>query len=186
MHQQSTIQTTILLMMGTLLWASLSVALGGVATDTAVAAPNQQEEELVAGTYEGTIGVAEPVALGTLDLVITLESSSDNQITGTVDGERTQLFRDNPSLSGVITDTGAITPTFRIEAAPFGRVVNGRPVQRTFSLIGEVQQAGNVLAGQYQESVRGFTPEPLIVRGDFLLTRPAAQTPVEPNAISLQ
>jgi hypothetical protein len=109
-----------------------------------------------------------------LDLVITLESSGASQLTGGVDGERTQIFRDNPILSGVITGTATITPTFRIDAAPFGRVIAGRQLERTFSLIGEVHQNGNVLAGQYEEIIRGFTPEPLIVQGDFLLVRPAA------------
>jgi hypothetical protein len=131
------------------------------------------------GHFTGTVAITEPVALGAFDLAINL-SNAGSTLSGTVDITQTMAFSKATSLKGTITSTSSTTPTFRLTAEPFTESMSGQPVKRSFVLTGEVERDGSALRGQYVETIEGYTPEPLNVRGTFLLVRsdrnPAAGT----------
>ena len=126
---------------------------------------------MISGTYVGTVVITEPIALGLLDLVFTLEDAG-GVLSGAVDATRTLVFAGAPALHGSITGSvNGITPTLTITSDPFVELVSGRELQRSFALVGEVHAFGDTLQGDYNETMEGLTPEPLIVHGTFLVTR---------------
>jgi hypothetical protein len=132
--------------------------------------------DAVSGRYAGTVVVSTPVSLGVLDLAFEV-GDVNGVLSGTVDATHTQVFLAEPMLQGSITSSpGAITPTFRLASEAFDVVISGRTVSRHFSLAGEVLKNGDVLQGQYEEVIEGFTPEPVMVTGTFLLVRPFGST----------
>lgn len=133
--------------------------------------------ELVAGSYAGTVLVSEPAPLGDLDLLLDI-SSVNGQLTGQVNPAKTQVFLGGPTFSGSVTTSPGITPTLRIESQTFSGVVSGRTVQRHFVLTGAVLDAGNELRGVYTETITGFKPQPMQVKGRFLLLRPNGVTDI--------
>jgi hypothetical protein len=74
------------------------------------------------------------------------------------------LRLDINSVNGVLTG--------RIESQLFSGTVSGRTVQRRFVLTGAVLDDGNGLRGDYTETILGFTAQPMLIKGKFLLTRP--------------
>lgn len=133
--------------------------------------------ELVAGSYAGTVLVSEPAPLGDLDLLLDI-TSVNGQLTGQVNPAKTQVFLGGPTFSGSVTTSPGITPTLRIESQTFSGVVSGRTVQRHFVLTGAVLDAGNELRGVYTETITGFKPQPMQVKGSFLLLRPNGVTDI--------
>jgi hypothetical protein len=99
-------------------------------------------------------------------------TGTNGALAGQVNAIKTQVFLGSPTFTGVVTATQGITPTLRIESQTFAGVVSGRPVQRRFLLTGEVLDNGNILRGDYAETIIGFQPKPLLVKGKFLLLRP--------------
>jgi hypothetical protein len=165
---------------GVLLLALLLIA-NGVITPLAQGAISAQEQaapaaisanELrVTGSYAGAVIVDEPASLGALDLVFTM-TDQGGALSGQVNAAKTQVFLGGPSFTGAINASSGVTPTFHIDSAVFTGVVSGRPVQRQFTLTGEVLDEANTLRGQYTETITGFTPKPLLVKGKFLVVRP--------------
>jgi hypothetical protein len=142
-------------------------------------ATGQEPDNLISGRYAGTIVITEPVQLGVLDLAFDI-SKVEGTLTGTVVATQTQVYLGAPALQGSITSSSeAITSTFRLDSEDFSGEVSGRTVERRFTLVGEVLNEGDVLQGQYEETIEGFTPDPLLVRGTFLVVRPSrsAATP---------
>lgn len=133
--------------------------------------------ELVAGSYAGTVLVSEPAPLGDLDLLLDI-TSANGQLAGQVNPAKTQVFLGGPKFTGTVTASPGITPTVRIESQTFSGVVSGRTVQRSFVLTGEVLDAGNQLRGVYTETITGFKPHPMQVKGTFLLMRPDGVTAI--------
>jgi hypothetical protein len=150
--------TTLLLLLATL---SLAVAQGQPATTVTVT-----------GTYAGSVTVADPTALGTLDLVLNI-TDNGGTLTGQVNAAKTQVFLGGPTFTGTVTTNQVITPTLRIASPIFSGQVSGRTVQRQFTLVGEVLNNADTLRGEYTETITGFTPKPLHVKGKFILVRPA-------------
>lgn len=137
------------------------------------------------GTYTGTIAINEPLALGVLDISLTL-TETNGTLTGKLNDEQALAFSDSPVLSGNIAATNSVTPTFTIASAPFGGVVSEREVKRQFTINGEIHEDGDVILGTYRETIEGFTPDALTVEGLFLASRPvalasAASGPISPN-----
>ncbi|MCB0111523.1 MAG: hypothetical protein KDE53_36625 [Caldilineaceae bacterium] len=130
---------------------------------------------VVAGTYSGNVVVKEPAPLGGLTLVLGI-SNTDGTLAGKVDDTQTMVFLGGPSFIGSVTASTGVTPTFRIDSESFTGVISGRTVQRKFTLIGEVLDDGDMLQGSYQESITGFTPKPMLVKGTFLLVRPSGSS----------
>ena len=129
-----------------------------------------QSTNVVTGAYTGHVIVAQPVPLGAAALGLAVRDK-DGALSGAVDGEQTMVFVGSPALSGKVTANANLTPTFRIDSVAFSGVISGRSVQRKFSLTGEAAEDGDVLQGQYVETISGFTPQPMTVNGTFLLTR---------------
>ncbi len=171
-----TILTTSLLLALTLLLLLPLLAAGTKGHNplplTVRAAPLAQSA-VISGTYLGTIAISMPVQLGVLDLAFDL-SDSGSAFSGAIDPSRTLVYSGAPTLNGGLTSNG-ITPTFRLDSELFSDFVSGRQVQRSFSLFGEVWEDGEILYGQYTETITGFTPQPLTMQGLFMVVRP------EPN-----
>ena len=143
---------------------------------------------VVTGSYAGSVTVSEPAPLGALDLVLNIADTA-GALSGQVDATKTQVFLGGPSFTGVVTATQGLTPTFRIDSAAFTGLVSGRQVQRQFRLTGEISNNADTLRGQYTETIIGFTPHPLLVKGKFLLVRPNGSQvvptpPVTPGTVT--
>ncbi|HMN29058.1 MAG TPA: hypothetical protein PKE45_12980 [Caldilineaceae bacterium] len=139
----------------------------------AYASPAQQAvAPVVAGTYSGNVIVTEPAPLGALSLVLGVQANG-NALTGQVDAVQTLVFLGGPSVTGSVTASAGVTPTLQIDSEVFTDIVSGRTVRRQFILTGVVLNEGNTLRGDYRETITGFTPEPMVVKGTFLLVRPS-------------
>lgn len=132
---------------------------------------------VVAGSYAGTVTVNEPAPLGDLDLLLDI-TNANGQLSGQVNPAKTQVFLGGPTFTGSVTTNGVVTPTVRIESQTFSGLVSGRMVQRHFVLTGEVLNNGDTLRGEYTETIVGFKPKPMLVKGTFLLVRPAGVTKI--------
>lgn len=132
---------------------------------------------LVAGSYLGVVRVSEPAPLGALDLVFDVLNNG-GALSGQVNEVRTQVFLGGPSFTGSVNASAGITPTFRLVSERFESVISGRTVERQFTLTGEVLNMGDVLRGDYVETIVGFKPEPMEVIGGFIVTRPGGLTNV--------
>jgi len=132
------------------------------------------DSTVITGTYLGTVAITSPVTLGVLDLSIQL-AAQGAAISGQVSAERTLIIAGTPAVAGAITGSiDGITPTFRIESAPFADMVSNQPISRTFTLEGEVLDDGRTLQGVYTEHLTGYLPETLEIEGLFQLSRPGA------------
>jgi len=150
----------------------LAVVLGaGYGRVTAQSDSTAANSALVAGSYAGSVNVREPAPLGALTMLIEI-TGTNGVLAGRVSALKTQVFLGSPTFTGIVTATQGVTPTLRIESQTFAGVVSGRPVQRRFLLTGEVLDNGNILRGDYAETIVGFQPKPLLVKGKFLLLRP--------------
>jgi hypothetical protein len=132
---------------------------------------------VVAGSYAGTVAVSEPAPLGDLDLLLEI-TNANSQLTGQVNPLKTQVFLGGPTFTGSVTTNGVVTPTVRIESQSFSGNVSGRTVTRRFVLTGEVLNNGDILRGEYTETIVGFKPHPMAVKGTFLLARPSGVTAI--------
>lgn len=162
-------------------WLALLVAiLAGYQQVAAQLADSSSAAELVvAGSYAGSVVINEPAPLGDLDLLLEI-SSANGQLTGQVNPAKTQVFLGGPTFTGSVTTGGVVTPTLHIESQIFRSLVSGRTVQRHFALSGEVLNNGDTLRGNYTETIVGFKPHPMLVKGTFLLVRPAGVTKIVP------
>ncbi len=154
--QRIALLALLLLLLAPLSWV---IAQGQAATTTLI------------GTYAGSVTIDEPAALGALDLVINV-TDNNGALSGQVNGAKTQVFLGGPTFTGSVTSSQGVTPTFRIDSELFTGQVSGRAVQRQFTLVGEVLKDTDTLRGQYTETITGFTPKPMFVKGKFLLVRP--------------
>jgi hypothetical protein len=166
---------------GLLLLALLLIANGVISAQGAVPAAIGASELRVTGSYRGSVTIDEPASLGALDLVFNV-TDEGGMLSGKVNAAKTQVFLGGPSFTGSVTASQGITPTFRVDSEVFSGVVSGRPVQRRFTLIGEVLDDNNTLRGDYTERIIGFTPQPLLVTGKFLVTRPNGSEVIIPDS----
>lgn len=136
---------------------------------TAATISSPAASAVISGPYRGTIAVT----LGLLDMAFDI-TQAGSVITGAVDTARTLVFDTTPApaLHGVITHGNDITPTFYLASNVFDGIVSGRQVQRSFSLVGQSLEDGEILQGLYTEIITGFTPRPLVMEGIFMVTRP--------------
>lgn len=122
------------------------------------------------GSYTGTVAINDPLALGILDISLTL-TDTNGTLTGLLNGNSTLAYPNATTLQGSVITSNGITPTFRIDAAPFISTVSGRQVTRSFRIDGTASVDGNMIKGAYTETISGFTPQALIVNGLFLASR---------------
>lgn len=151
-----------------------AVSMTQLSDQNTFAAGSQDAIALLSGSYTGTIAINEPLALGVLDISFTL-TNTNGTLTGVLNDSGTLAYPSAAGLQGSITGRiDGITPTFRIETKlPFTSVVSGREVARSLRIDGSAYEDGNVIMGAYTETISGFTPQPLIVNGMFLASRPA-------------
>jgi len=132
---------------------------------------NSTTENVLSGSYTGTVAINEPLALGILDISLTL-TDTDGTLSGVLNQSGSLAFPSAAALQGSITGSiDGITPTFRIDTAAFSSLVSGRQVTRSFRMEGEVHDRGDVITGVYIETISGFTPQALVVNGRFLASR---------------
>ncbi|MCP4541746.1 MAG: hypothetical protein GY832_31830 [Chloroflexi bacterium] len=143
----------------------------GIHSATSATASPLAETTVISGSYAGTVAITVPVQLGILDMAFTVEEISGT-ISGTLSLTRTLVYSPASGLHGVISNTADTTPTFRLASEVFAGFVSGREVQRSFTLVGEVLEEGEILQGTYTETITGFTPQPMVMVGIFMLTRP--------------
>jgi hypothetical protein len=155
----------------------LPAALVGYQVVAAQPAAAPSATELVAGSYTGTVIVSEPAPLGSLDLLLEI-TNANGALSGQVNPIKTQVFLGGPTFTGAVTSNQGVTPTLRIESQTFSGLVSGRTVQRHFVLTGEVLDGGDRLQGEYTETIVGFKPQPMLVKGEFLLVRPSGVTAI--------
>jgi hypothetical protein len=162
-----------------LTWLALLVLVALVGYQVVAAQPGAAPNatELVAGSYSGTVIVSEPAPLGSLDLFLDI-TSANGALSGQVNAIKTQVFLGGPTFTGAVTANQGVTPTLRIESQTFSGLVSGRTVQRHFVLTGEVLDGGDRLQGEYTETIVGFKPQPMLVKGTFLLVRPSGVTTI--------
>jgi hypothetical protein len=168
-------ERTISILILCVLLALIAVPLGVAASGTGARAKRPAAQGAVGpltGSYSGSVSVDEPTSLGELDLVFTV-TEQNGALSGKVNAAKTQVFLGGPTFTGSVTTSQGITPTFRIDSEVFTGLVSGRTVQRQFTLIGEMLNDADTLRGQYTETIIGFTPKPLLVKGKFLLVRPS-------------
>lgn len=172
--------TVICLLIGLAFAQQTSLALNPPAIQSlkpvAAAAPN------LTGAYRGTITMRSPIPVGSLDFAVNIVGSG-SALTGRISISRTLIYDNIPELTGSLANSTAITPTFTLTSAPFTNTISGRAVQRQLAFSGYVIQAGEVLSGTLQETITGFTPQPLIARGTFMAVRPPTNVP---SALTLQ
>lgn len=155
-----------------LLWLAF---MGAVGNGKAAPQVDAAAVELVAGSYEGSVTVSEPAPLGDLALLIEI-TGTNGVLSGQVNAIKTQVFLGSPTLTGQVTTGQDITPTLRIASETFSGNISGRTVQRSFLLTGQVLDNGDTLEGDYTETILGFNPQPLQVKGKFMLVRPEGLT----------
>lgn len=138
----------------------------------------------VSGSYAGPVTFEQPMSLGSMELSLDL-SDVDGSIAGAINVTRTLAFSGTHQLIGSITTpSGSITPTLTlISVQPITSLISGREVTRSIRIEGEVIEDGDVFRGTYHETIEGFTPKPMQVRGKFLFVRrsrtPYSAEPVE-------
>lgn len=134
---------------------------------------SQEQTDVVSGTYQGMVAITIPVQLGVIDLGFGLERQG-NALSGQVSITDTLVYAGAPAISGSVTGLSTSHPTFQLASEIFTDTIAGRLVQRSFMMSGDVQQNGAILSGVYTETITGLTPDPMIVVGDFMLSRPVA------------
>lgn len=105
-----------------------------------------------------------------------------------------------PRVNGTFDGTTLRLTSERYELliSPSRRLINGytipeQKVTRQFSLVGTVQNNGDILSGEYRETVWGYGQQPSTAIGRFTLNRPAftqftadpTRTPGPPSTLTL-
>ena len=142
-------------------------------------------------------GTPAPADVGQIDLTLFL-SQTGNAVSGYVNLDKTLVFSVEHTIQatpiGVTPVPGQATPapaalkigpyvqgsfdgtTLSVQSEQVTLVVDGRTVQRQFSLTGTLKPGdANTLIGEYRETLWGYASQPLTVLGTFTLSRPLTQ-----------
>jgi hypothetical protein len=132
---------------------------------SAIAIPGQ-----VSGSYFGNLVVTSPITIAVQELNFDL-LNVDGILTGVVG------VTDSSLSSGPISMTGTTTgDQFILASSIFTDVVNGRIVTQTFTLVGHAEDDADILRAVYTGIVTNLLPEPIVVEGLFLASRPGMVT----------
>jgi hypothetical protein len=131
--------------------------------------------EPLTGTYIGTVTFTDPAGLTPLDLVVVL-TDSDGALTGYVDADQV------PGYPVVGDGKGpAVTGSWSGESFALLSVVFADPhtgASRQLALVdGTIEGEGEILNGEYYETLWGLMPGPIVLSGEFQLSRPAHLPP---------
>jgi hypothetical protein len=130
-----------------------------------VAIPGQ-----VSGSYFGNLVVTSPITIAVQELNFAL-GNVEGTLTGVVGVTDSSLSSRPISLTGT-----ANGDHFLLVSSPFTDVVNGRIVTQTLTLVGHTEDNADVLRGVYTGTITNLLPEPIMVEGLFLASRPGMVT----------
>jgi hypothetical protein len=163
------------------------------------AMPAQPNADAVVGTYTGqatlkftvggvysdalTLPTAPASDLGAIDLSLVLNQNG-NAVSGYVNLDRTLVFSVEHIIQTATAADVKVGPLVQgsydganltLESERVSLFAAGRSLMRQFRIIGAPKPGNaNVLAGEYRETVWGYTPQPLTIVGAFEIARPGA------------
>ncbi len=167
--------------------ALLKVTVGGVYSDTLVMpapppAGQQRRADVGAIDLGLFLNVNGGAVTGYVDLTRSMVFSVEHTIQATpvaatpAPGQATPApaaLKIGPQILGTYDGT-----TLNVQSEQLALVVSGRPVRRQFRLIGTRRDtAGNTIAGEYRETLWGYSSVPLTVVGEFTLSRVGVPLP---------
>ena len=123
---------------------------------------------VISGSYFGSVVITSPLPVGIQILNFDLVDL-DGVLSGTVNTTSTALYSGTMGLHGSVDGI-----TFTIASDVITTVVSGRPVQQSFTLVGQVEEDGEILRGAYTGVITGLLPGPVIVEGGYSSSRPSA------------
>lgn len=136
---------------------------------------------VVTGVYSDSLTLpaanSQPT-LGNIDLALTL-TQTGNQLHGYVALDNTLIFTVEHMLAGqtalaigpyVNGQIAGTTLTLRSEQVRV--TINGQSLTRQFRLIGQVDETGKTLTGEYRETIWDYARQPLTTIGAFTLQQP--------------
>ncbi|RLC20787.1 MAG: hypothetical protein DRI57_03925 [Deltaproteobacteria bacterium] len=132
--------------------------------------------------YYGSASIDSPAGLGNIDLAFHLETDDGGNIISTnsyIILEKTILFpkADNQVDGkdvGPKIQKGELFP-FYLETKSFTTTVTEKEVTRKIILDGTNSTEIDSITGTYTETISGYLPAPVTVRGTFVLVRPAQE-----------
>ncbi len=122
----------------------------------------------VSGSYYGHIVVTSPITLGVQLLNFNLVNL-DGVLSGTVSVTETALYAGSIGLHGI-----ANGDAFTLTSDTYVTLVAGRPVTQSFQLVGQTEEEAEVLRATYTGQITNLLPEPIVVQGMFIGSRPGA------------
>jgi len=174
---------------------TIFVSLNYLSTSAAVSDDSNSSKisdqiENLNGLYNGTLVITAPVNIGVMDMTIQLTSTKGTS-TGYVLDSAISHFAQNPAINASVYEINDI-PKFTIQSDSFIDIIAGKTITQTiraFSINGEALSDGNILTGTYNETITGYTQEPLQIAGSVLLTKqtirsaqiPPSSTPGSPT-----
>lgn len=138
------------------------------------------QEALSKEIFYGKSTLDSPAAIGIIDIVLALDinATTVQKTTSYIVLEKTLLFPAvPPKIDGKDVGpriSGTLSPTsFSLTSDTFTSTIGGKTVSRRIALSNAtVSNGGANITGTYTETVTGLTPQPLIISGKFVLTKP--------------
>jgi len=122
----------------------------------------------ISGSYYGNIVITSPITLGVQLLNFDLVNL-DGALSGTVNVAETALYSGAIGLHGV-----ASGDAFTLASDTYVTLVAGRTVTQSFQLVGHAEEEAEVLRASYTGLITNLLPEPIVVQGAFIGSRPGA------------
>ncbi|MBN1148022.1 MAG: PKD domain-containing protein, partial [Anaerolineales bacterium] len=122
----------------------------------------------IGGLYSGHVMVTSPVTIAIQVLDIELWNT-DGVLTGTIAAEEGALYPVGVELYGSV-----VGDSFSLTSDPFTTMVAGRMVTQTVTLVGQAEKEGDLLRADYTGTITNLLPEPILVQGKFMGSRPGA------------
>jgi PKD repeat protein len=120
----------------------------------------------ISGLYSGHVMITSPVTVAVQVLDIELWNTG-GVLTGTIDAEEGALYPPGVELHGSV-----VGDSFSLTSDPFVTTVAGRSVTQTLALVGHAEQGGDLLRADYTGTITNLLPEPILVQGKFMGSRP--------------
>jgi len=123
---------------------------------------------VVGGSYYGSLVVTSPITISVYQLSFDLVNV-EGALTGVVEAKDSTLSPEPIDLTGT-----AAGDDFVLASEVFTNVVNGRVVTQSFTLVGHAEEEADVLKGVYTSTITSLLPEPIVIEGILIATRPGA------------
>ena len=123
---------------------------------------------IVGGSYYGSLVVTSPITISVYELNLDLVNV-EGALTGVVNAGDSALSPEPINLTGT-----AAGDDFVLASEVFTNVVNGRVVTQSFVLAGHAEEEADVLMAAYTNTITSLLPEPIVVEGILIATRPGS------------